>query len=288
MIRDSGHPLLERMPGTQIDQGCWAPQKTIAVSGLSPRAVPSTRGRLRCAGPGGFSPRPLLSLCHAEPAPAAATAPSAFPQIPRLSPCPSSPRRCRRASGSSSPAWPPPTPRSKATGEEDPGTLWGGSPRPPGSVLGAKGVLNPGSPLPPRWAKGGVIIEEAKENKYDTQVDYTFFTEPVSCEVHNDIGSTNVSTLVDVHCEWGSPPNTPETSHPVPQPSPLPASCPSHHGGPQAHRHRHRLRRDADLHVVRQPPADPHLDQEGIQHGTEPGGGVGARGGAVPTPRRPS
>ncbi|NXU92870.1 KIRR1 protein, partial [Xiphorhynchus elegans] len=46
---------------------------------------------------------------------------------------------------------------------------------------------------------GGVIIEDAKENRYDTQVDYTFFTEPVSCEVHNDIGSTNVSTLVDVH-----------------------------------------------------------------------------------------
>lgn len=51
-----------------------------------------------------------------------------------------------------------------------------------------------------------MIIEDAKENKYDTQVDYTFFTEPVSCEVHNDIGSTNVSTLVDVHCEWGGPP----------------------------------------------------------------------------------
>ncbi|XP_068778289.1 kin of IRRE-like protein 1 isoform X2 [Struthio camelus] len=50
-----------------------------------------------------------------------------------------------------------------------------------------------------RWAKGGVIIEDAKENKYETQVDYSFFTEPVSCEVHNDIGSTNVSTLVDVH-----------------------------------------------------------------------------------------
>ncbi|XP_067169501.1 kin of IRRE-like protein 1 [Apteryx mantelli] len=50
-----------------------------------------------------------------------------------------------------------------------------------------------------RWAKGGVVIEEAKENKYETQVDYSFFTEPVSCEVHNDIGSTNVSTLVDVH-----------------------------------------------------------------------------------------
>uniref|UniRef100_A0A8C3UTK0 Kirre like nephrin family adhesion molecule 1 n=1 Tax=Catharus ustulatus TaxID=91951 RepID=A0A8C3UTK0_CATUS len=50
-----------------------------------------------------------------------------------------------------------------------------------------------------RWAKGGVLIEEATESRYDTQVDYTFFTEPVSCEVHNDIGSTNVSTLVDVH-----------------------------------------------------------------------------------------
>ncbi|XP_062453913.1 kin of IRRE-like protein 1 [Rhea pennata] len=50
-----------------------------------------------------------------------------------------------------------------------------------------------------RWAKGGVVIEDAKENKYETQVDYSFFTEPVSCEVHNDVGSTNVSTLVDVH-----------------------------------------------------------------------------------------
>nr|XP_021397852.2 kin of IRRE-like protein 1 [Lonchura striata domestica] len=61
-----------------------------------------------------------------------------------------------------------------------------------------------------RWAKGGVIIEEAKENRYDTQVDYTFFTEPVSCEVHNDIGSTNVSTLVDVHSGPGTgiPPGT--------------------------------------------------------------------------------
>ncbi|XP_077173842.1 kin of IRRE-like protein 1 [Paroedura picta] len=50
-----------------------------------------------------------------------------------------------------------------------------------------------------RWAKGGVILEDAKESKYEAQVDYTFFTEPVSCEVHNDVGSTNVSTLVDVH-----------------------------------------------------------------------------------------
>ncbi|XP_064355034.1 kin of IRRE-like protein 1 isoform X2 [Dromaius novaehollandiae] len=50
-----------------------------------------------------------------------------------------------------------------------------------------------------RWAKGGIVIEDARENKYETQVDYSFFTEPVSCEVHNDVGSTNVSTLVDVH-----------------------------------------------------------------------------------------
>ncbi|XP_069491521.1 kin of IRRE-like protein 1 isoform X2 [Ambystoma mexicanum] len=50
-----------------------------------------------------------------------------------------------------------------------------------------------------RWAKGGVIIEEAKDSVYETQVDYSFFTEPVSCEVHNMVGSTNVSTLVDVH-----------------------------------------------------------------------------------------
>ncbi|XP_056401939.1 kin of IRRE-like protein 1 isoform X1 [Hyla sarda] len=49
-----------------------------------------------------------------------------------------------------------------------------------------------------RWAKGGVIIEAARDSSYETQVDYTFFTEPVSCEVHNEVGSTNVSTLVDV------------------------------------------------------------------------------------------
>ncbi|XP_019344193.1 kin of IRRE-like protein 1 isoform X1 [Alligator mississippiensis] len=50
-----------------------------------------------------------------------------------------------------------------------------------------------------RWAKGGLLIEDATDSRYETQVDYTFFTEPVSCEVHNDVGSTNVSTLVDVH-----------------------------------------------------------------------------------------
>lgn len=72
-----------------------------------------------------------------------------------------------------------------------------------------------------------MIIEDAKENKYDTQVDYTFFTEPVSCEVHNDIGSTNVSTLVDVHCEWSSPlPDTPELLLPPTPPGSAPHSLP--------------------------------------------------------------
>lgn len=53
----------------------------------------------------------------------------------------------------------------------------------------------------PRWAKGGFLIEDAHESRYETNVDYSFFTEPVSCEVHNKVGSTNVSTLVNVHCE---------------------------------------------------------------------------------------
>ncbi|NXN30885.1 KIRR1 protein, partial [Nycticryphes semicollaris] len=85
-----------------------------------------------------------------------------------------------------------------------------------------------------RWAKGGVIIEDAKENKYDTQVDYTFFTEPVSCEVHNDIGSTNVSTLVDVHCEWGSTPPPPYSK------SPLPTTLDRHEGRGGGHTHTHK------------------------------------------------
>lgn len=52
-----------------------------------------------------------------------------------------------------------------------------------------------------RWAKGGFLIEDAHESRYETNVDYSFFTEPVSCEVYNKVGSTNVSTLVNVHCE---------------------------------------------------------------------------------------
>ena len=33
-----------------------------------------------------------------------------------------------------------------------------------------------------RWAKGGFLIEDAHESRYETNVDYSFFTEPVSGE----------------------------------------------------------------------------------------------------------
>lgn len=36
---------------------------------------------------------------------------------------------------------------------------------------------------------------------YRTTVDYTYFSEPVSCEVTNALGSTNISRTVDVYCE---------------------------------------------------------------------------------------
>lgn len=51
-----------------------------------------------------------------------------------------------------------------------------------------------------RWAKGGVILEGARESMFVTTADHSFFTEPVSCQVFNAVGSTNVSILVDVHC----------------------------------------------------------------------------------------
>ncbi|XP_062371619.1 kin of IRRE-like protein 1b [Sardina pilchardus] len=50
-----------------------------------------------------------------------------------------------------------------------------------------------------RWAKGGVILDWARDSVYVALVDYSYFTEPVSCEVFNAVGSTNVSILVDVH-----------------------------------------------------------------------------------------
>ncbi|XP_057713301.1 kin of IRRE-like protein 1b isoform X1 [Corythoichthys intestinalis] len=50
-----------------------------------------------------------------------------------------------------------------------------------------------------RWAKGGVLLEGARESVFATTADHSFFTEPVSCQVFNAVGSTNVSILVDVH-----------------------------------------------------------------------------------------
>ncbi|XP_064208620.1 kin of IRRE-like protein 3 isoform X2 [Anguilla rostrata] len=50
-----------------------------------------------------------------------------------------------------------------------------------------------------RWAKGGSIIKEVSGDTYEVIVDYSFFTEPVSCEVTNPLGSTNISRNVDVY-----------------------------------------------------------------------------------------
>lgn len=54
-----------------------------------------------------------------------------------------------------------------------------------------------------RWSKAGFPIWEANGDSLEVTVDHSFFTDPVSCEVSNSVGSTNVSTLVDVHCEFG-------------------------------------------------------------------------------------
>ncbi|XP_036600171.1 kin of IRRE-like protein 3 [Trichosurus vulpecula] len=50
-----------------------------------------------------------------------------------------------------------------------------------------------------RWAKKGQVIKEGSEDSYETTVDHTFFFEPVSCEVTNALGSTNISRTVDVY-----------------------------------------------------------------------------------------
>ena len=54
---------------------------------------------------------------------------------------------------------------------------------------------------PFRWAKGGHVIKEISGDTYEVIVDHSFFTEPVSCEVTNPLGSTNISRNVDVYCE---------------------------------------------------------------------------------------
>ncbi|XP_060124576.1 kin of IRRE-like protein 3 [Zootoca vivipara] len=50
-----------------------------------------------------------------------------------------------------------------------------------------------------RWAKKGHIIKEASGDSYETIVDHTYFFEPISCEVTNALGSTNISRTVDVY-----------------------------------------------------------------------------------------
>ncbi|CAI5795525.1 of IRRE 3 isoform X1, partial [Podarcis lilfordi] len=49
------------------------------------------------------------------------------------------------------------------------------------------------------WAKKGHIIKEASGDSYETIVDHTYFFEPISCEVTNALGSTNISRTVDVY-----------------------------------------------------------------------------------------
>uniref|UniRef100_H2RJJ8 Kirre like nephrin family adhesion molecule 3, like n=1 Tax=Takifugu rubripes TaxID=31033 RepID=H2RJJ8_TAKRU len=49
-----------------------------------------------------------------------------------------------------------------------------------------------------RSPSGGVPISEANGDSLEVTVDYSYFTDPISCEVSNSVGSTNVSTLVDV------------------------------------------------------------------------------------------
>ncbi|TRY84676.1 hypothetical protein DNTS_016292, partial [Danionella cerebrum] len=50
-----------------------------------------------------------------------------------------------------------------------------------------------------RWAKGGSVIPEVTGDTYEVLVDHSFFTEAVSCEVTNALGSTNISRNVDVY-----------------------------------------------------------------------------------------
>uniref|UniRef100_A0A8P4K7S3 Ig-like domain-containing protein n=3 Tax=Dicentrarchus labrax TaxID=13489 RepID=A0A8P4K7S3_DICLA len=50
-----------------------------------------------------------------------------------------------------------------------------------------------------RWAKGGNVIPDTSADTYEVLVDHSFFTEPVSCEVTNALGHTNVSRNVDVY-----------------------------------------------------------------------------------------
>ncbi|XP_078394197.1 kirre like nephrin family adhesion molecule 3, like, partial [Cetorhinus maximus] len=50
-----------------------------------------------------------------------------------------------------------------------------------------------------RWAKGQSSLAGVSGDSFEVEVDYTFFTEPITCTVTNSIGSTNRSLFVDVH-----------------------------------------------------------------------------------------
>ncbi|XP_033954314.1 kin of IRRE-like protein 3 [Pseudochaenichthys georgianus] len=50
-----------------------------------------------------------------------------------------------------------------------------------------------------RWAKGINGILDVHGDTYEVVVDHSFFTEPVSCEVTNALGNTNISRNVDVY-----------------------------------------------------------------------------------------
>ncbi|KAG7222777.1 hypothetical protein INR49_016096 [Caranx melampygus] len=50
-----------------------------------------------------------------------------------------------------------------------------------------------------RWAKGGHVIPDVSGDTYEALVDHSFFTEPVSCEVSNALGNTNITRNVDVY-----------------------------------------------------------------------------------------
>lgn len=45
------------------------------------------------------------------------------------------------------------------------------------------------------------MIPDILGDTYEVLVDHSFFTEPVSCEVTNALGNTNISRNVDVYCE---------------------------------------------------------------------------------------
>ncbi|XP_021232111.1 kin of IRRE-like protein 1 [Numida meleagris] len=179
--RDAGHPDLAWITGTHIRQGCWMPRSSMDNGYTHQIGMLDTH-----LGRGAGCPHMAVLGLSLLTVPCSAGL-GGSPLAPTL--CHAEPQLSARGGSVHLPTDPP-----TVTLSIQPQTVQEGE----RVVFTCMATANP-EIKGYRWAKGGVIIEEAKENRYDTQVDYTFFTEPVSCEVHNDIGSTNVSTLVDVH-----------------------------------------------------------------------------------------